>query len=299
MKKKKVGLALSGGAALGFAHIGIIKVLIENNIPIDVISGTSMGSLIGGVFAAGVPIDEMEKILETFSRKNFIDINPFVLSDGLLHGKKVTDLLKKLVADKKIEDCKIKYCAVASDLNSGNKYVFKKGDLVTAIRASISIPGVFRPVKIDKMCLVDGGTHDNLPVGEARNLGADIVIGVDVCSSYKRPTAIKNTIDILLAAVNTLISSFVQSQSDKGDIYIQIEQPGVTVSNFSAEEAIKSVKYGEKYAKKFLPTIKQKLEEAGIKIKEPKKVKVNALKKEDKNKKLETENNKKIDNNKN
>ena len=279
MKRKKVGLALSGGAALGFAHIGVIKVLLQNNIPIDVISGTSMGALVGGVFASGMSIEDMENVLQNFSRKNFVDINPFILTDGLLHGKKVTDLLRKLVGDKKIEDCNKKYCEIASDLHSGEKYVFTKGDIVTAIRSSISIPGVFKPVKIDKMCLVDGGTHDNLPVGEARKLGADIVIGVDVCSSYKRPTSLKNTIDILLASVNTLIASFVQSQPDKGDIYIQINQPGVTVAKFSADEAIKSVEYGEKYAKEFLPQIKQKLLEAGIEIKPLKKVKVKKTKK--------------------
>ena len=121
MKRKKVGLALSGGAALGFAHIGVIKVLLQNNIPIDVISGTSMGALVGGVFASGMSIEDMENVLQNFSRKNFVDINPFILTDGLLHGKKVTDLLRKLVGDKKIEDCNKKYCAIVK-VDASTKY---------------------------------------------------------------------------------------------------------------------------------------------------------------------------------
>ena len=262
---KKVALVLSGGAALGFAHIGIIKVLQQNNIPIDIITGTSMGSLVGGAYAAGLSIEEMEKVIETFSRKHIVDFNPFVLADtGLLYGKKVTDLLKKLLGDKKIEDCKIKYSAIAADLYTGNKYVFKKGDLITAIRASISIPVVFKPVKYEQMCLIDGGACDNLPVDDARKMGADMVIAVDVCSEYQKPTKIKNPIDVIVSSANVLISNFIKKQTDKGDIYIKLKQPGVTMDKFTSEEAKKSVNYGVKYAKRFLPKIKELLKENGI-----------------------------------
>lgn len=257
---KKVGLVLSGGAAYGFAHIGVIKTLLKHNIPIDIISGTSMGALVGGVFAAGMPIEEMEKILEKFSRKHIVDFNPFVLTDtGLLYGKKVSNLLTKLIGDKKIEDCDIKYCAIASDLYSGKKYVFKQGDLVTAIRASISIPVIFKPVKMDKMCLIDGGAHDNLPVKDARKMGADVVIAVDVCSAYKKPTGVKNAVEVALSAVNMMVANLVSEKEDKGEIYIKINQPEVTAEKFSADHAKKSIAYGEKYAKKFIPKIKELL----------------------------------------
>jgi len=256
----KVGLVLSGGAAYGFAHIGVIKTLLKHNIPIDVIAGTSMGALVGGVYAAGVSVEEMEKTLQGFSRKHIVDFNPFVLTDtGLLYGKKVSNFLRKLVGDKKIEDCDKKYCAIASDLYSGKKYVFKKGDLVTAIRASISIPVIFKPVKIDKMCLIDGGAHDNLPVKDARKLGADVVISIDVCSAYQKPTHVKNAVEVAFSAVNMMVANLVNEKEDKGDIYIKINQPGMTPDKFSEEYARKSVAYGEKYTKRFIPKIKEVL----------------------------------------
>ena len=262
---KKVGLVLSGGAALGFAHIGIIKVLQQNDIPIDIITGTSMGSLIGGAYAAGLSIEKMEKVIETFSRKNIVDFNPFVLTDtGLLYGKKVTNLLKNLIGDKNIEDCNIKYAAIAADLYSGNKYVFKKGNMVTAIRSSISIPGIFKPVKYEQMLLIDGGACDNLPVEDARKMGADIIIAIDVCSEYLKPKKIKNPINVIVSSANVLISNFVKKQNDKGEVYIRIKQPGVTMDKFSSDEAQKSVKYGERYAKRYLPKIKEILRQNGI-----------------------------------
>lgn len=262
---KKVALVLSGGAALGFAHIGIIKVLQQNNIPIDIITGSSMGSLIGGVYSAGVSIEEMEKIVENFSRKHIVDFNPFALADtGLLYGKKVKNLLKKIIGDKKIEDCKIKYAAIAADLYTGNKYVFTSGDLVTAIRSSISIPVIFKPVKYDHMCLIDGGACDNLPVEDARKMGADIVIAIDVCSEYQKPTKIKNLIDIIANSANALVFNFIEKQIDKGEIYIKIKQPGVSMDKFTPEEIKKSIDYGVKYAQKFLPQIKELLKENGV-----------------------------------
>ncbi len=268
-KRKKVGLVLSGGAALGFAHIGVIKTLLENDIPIDIITGTSMGALVGGAYAAGISIEEMEKIIETFSRRLIVDINPFVLTDtGLLFGNKVTNFLRKLLGDKKIEDCSKKYCAVAADLISGQKYVFTEGDLVTAIRSSISIPAVFKPVKLDKKVLVDGGACDNLPVDEARQMGADVIIAVDVFSDYKKPTQIKNTLDVILNSVNLLVASSVENKQDKGDIYIKIYQPDVRAEKFEPKDSKKSIEYGIKYAKEFMPEIKKAL---GIKDKKTKK----------------------------
>ena len=260
-KSQKIGLVLSGGAAYGFAHIGVIKVLLKNNISIDIIAGTSMGSLIGGTFCAGVPIKEMENIIKTFSRKNIVDLNPFFLTDsGLLYGKKVTKYLTKIIGDKKIEECEKPFCAVATDLNSGNKYVFEKGSLVDAIRASISVPGIFKPIKIDNMCLVDGGISDNIPVEDARRLGADKVITVDVGSYYAIQNKLKTTVDVLITSVCLLSANYAALKEDKGDVYIKIDQPGVNIYKFSSEEALKSIEYGEKCAEEALPKIKEVLD---------------------------------------
>ncbi len=257
---EKVGLVLSGGSAYGFAHIGVLKVLEENNIPIDIIAGTSMGAIVGGLYSAGMTTKEMEEVLKSFSRNRIVDFNLFgIFDEGFLYGKKVTKFFSNLIGDKNIEDCEKKFCCVASDLASGHKYVFEKGPIVQAIRASMSIPGIFRPVKIDKMCLVDGGISDNLPVEDARRLGATKVISVDVCSYYKKQNNLKSAVDVIISATNLLTSNYVKQVADKGDLYIKIDQPSVSFDKFSADDIEKSIAYGRRYAKEMLPEIKRML----------------------------------------
>lgn len=257
---QKIGLCLSGGAAYGLAHIGVIKVLVENNIPIDFVSGTSMGALIGGFFCAGLTVDEMEKILETSTRSMIVDIDLFGLSEGLLHGRKVVNFLRKILQkDVNIEDLKIPFCAIAGDIKSGKKHVFKSGDLVDAIRASISIPGVFKPIRKDGMLLVDGGVCDNLPVEEVRLLGAEKVIAVDVCTFYTHEPKFKSVIDVIINSSNMLVSHMVQAQKDKGDVYIKINQPNVKADQLNYQNSLNAIKNGEEAANKALSEIKKML----------------------------------------
>ncbi len=257
---KKVGLALSGGGALGFAHIGVLQVLEENNIPVSVITGTSMGALIGGAYCAGVTTEHMIEICKTFKRSNFLDINPFMISNpGLLVGNKVSKLLRDYIGTVNIEDCKQKFCAVACDLKTNQKVSFKNGDIVEAIRASISVPGIFAPVKKDDMVLIDGGAIDNMPVEDARNMGAEFVIGVDVCTYYEPHSKLRTLFDVLISSSNVMVANLVNEKQDKGDFYIKIDQPGVTQDKFSQTEIKKSIGYGRKMAEVMLPEIKQKL----------------------------------------
>lgn len=252
----KIALVLSGGSAYGFAHIGVLKVLEKHNIDVDIIGGTSMGAIIGGLYSAGITIEKMEEILTKFSRNKIVDFNIFSFADdGLLYGKKVSKLLKSIVGDKLIEDCDKQFFCIASNLTNGKKHIFEKGLLTTAIRASMSVPGIFKPVRIDNKCLVDGGASDNLPVEEARKRGADKVIAVDVCTYYKKENNLRNAFDILVSAMNLTVSNFINSQQDKGDIYIKIDQPKVSFLKFSYEDAKKSIKYGEEAAKKMLPEL--------------------------------------------
>lgn len=258
-KERKIGIALSGGSQYGFAHIGVLKVLEENNIKIDIVAGTSMGAIIGGFYAAGMSLKRMEEILVNFSNNKIVDFNLFGLtSGGLLYGKKVTKLFEKYMGERKIEDCNKKFCCVASDLVTGKEFVFEEGSLVEAMRASMSVPGIFKPVKKDKMLLVDGGASENLPVSQVRRLGADIVIAVDVSSFYKKNN-LKSAIDMVISATNLTVSNFVASQQDKGDIYIKIDQPNVSFMNFSHKDVVAAIKNGEKMAKKMLPEILNKL----------------------------------------
>lgn len=257
---KKVGLALSGGGAYGFAHIGVIQVLEENNIPVDIITGTSMGALIGGAYSSGVSIDKMLSVTDKFKRSSFMDFNPLLIANpGLLVGNKVTRLLRTIIGEKKIEDCKIKFCAVACDLKTSNKVTIKEGDIVDAIRASISVPGIFTPVKKNGMVLIDGGSADNMPVEDARELGADVVIASDVCTYYTPHNNLRNVIDVMMSASNAMIANQVKYKKDKGDIYLKIDQPTVTQYKFTPEEIKDSILNGRRVAEEMLPQIKKLL----------------------------------------
>lgn len=177
---KNVGLALGSGSARGWAHIGVIRALAEAGIEIRCVAGTSIGSLVGAAFALN-KID----VLEDFARQldwkqivSFLDVT-FPRS-GLIDGEKITDFFRGHVREMNIEELPLRYCAVATDLATGRELILNKGDLIEAIRASISVPGIFTPVKKNSGFLLDGGLVNPVPVSAARNMGADYVIAVDL-----------------------------------------------------------------------------------------------------------------------
>ena len=177
----KVGVALSGGAAKGLAHIGVIKAFEEMGIRIDYIAGSSMGALIGAAYASGIPIDTLEKIAVDTDWKTTAKLFiPGFSTSGLIDGKRVKEFLYTFYGDKKIEDLPIPFAATAADISSGKLYVINKGSLLEAVRASISIPIVFTPVKHKDIFLVDGGLVDPVPIDVVREMGADFVIAVHV-----------------------------------------------------------------------------------------------------------------------
>jgi NTE family protein len=176
-----VGLALSGGAAKGLAHIGVIQALEESGIQIDYIAGTSMGALVGAAYASGMPIDTLAKIaLDNNWKATFKFLKPGLSSSGLNNGNSVKDILYKLYGDKKIENFPIPFSATASDLYTGKLYIIDSGSLLEAVRASISIPVVFSPVKYKDTYLVDGGLVNPLPIDVVRAMGADYIIAVNI-----------------------------------------------------------------------------------------------------------------------
>jgi NTE family protein len=176
--RKKVGLALSGGAARGFAHLGVIKVLTEHQIPIDFIAGTSAGSIVGAAVACGLSV---EQIIEIGKKMSWFKVSGFPYSTkGLLSNAPMGELLRKTLPHKNIEDLPTPYAAVACTLETGEEFVFHKGDLATAIRASCAIPGVFVPVEHEGKNLIDGGVVSLVPAKTVKKMGAEIVIAVDV-----------------------------------------------------------------------------------------------------------------------
>ncbi|WP_341776760.1 patatin-like phospholipase family protein, partial [Stenotrophomonas maltophilia] len=188
-KPVKIGIALGGGAAKGFAHIGVIKMLEANGFEPAVVSGTSAGSVVGALYASGMDAFQMQSKAVALDEASIRDVRLF--SGGLVQGQKLQDYVNEQVANRPAERLKKPFAAVATQLETGERAIFVRGNVGQAVRASSSIPGVFEPVKIGGRNYIDGGVVSPVPVDAARQLGADFVIAVDISSkaSGKAPTA--------------------------------------------------------------------------------------------------------------
>jgi NTE family protein len=178
----KIGLALGGGSARGWAHVGVLRGLEKRGIRPDVVCGTSAGALVGAAFALG-KLDEIERWLALLQWRDVVGYLDFSFKGGVIKGRRLFDFFAEHVGDRNIEDLAIPFGVVATDLSNGNEIWLRRGSLFAAVRASVSIPGFLQPVKVDGRWLVDGGIVDPVPVALCRELGADIVIGVDINKS--------------------------------------------------------------------------------------------------------------------
>ncbi|MGA1821679.1 MAG: patatin-like phospholipase family protein [Thermoplasmatota archaeon] len=176
----KIGLALGGGAARGMAHLGVIDVLEENDVPIDLVVGTSIGSIIGAAYCSGQhgDLEEFARHVDLWKMISFFDVK--LPRHGLLNGEVATKFLLEEIELPEIQDLPVPFAAVACDLDTGERVVLDRGSCFQALRASSAVPGLFEPVKVGKRFLVDGGLVDPIPVDVAREMGADFVIGVDL-----------------------------------------------------------------------------------------------------------------------
>lgn len=219
---KKIGLALSGGGARGFAHIGVLKVLVENNIPIDMIAGTSAGSIIGGAFAAGMSIDQILAMAAKVGWTNMTrpSLSPIAMLSNAPMGRFLTNHFPVT----RFEDLKIPYAAVTCDLQRGEEVVLRdKGDIIFAIQASCAVPGVFAPMTDENgRMLVDGGATSLTPIDAVRDLGADVVIAVDLlaCGSSLRRKP-WTALGMVVQSAMVLLSSASKSQSSRADASIE------------------------------------------------------------------------------
>ena len=188
----KFGLALGSGSARGLAHVGVIQVLEAYGIPIDMIAGTSIGSVIGSLYASGASIEKlMEAALSMKKSKTLTLLDPALLHSGFIKGHRAEEIIKTIaLKDKTFDDLNIPFAAIATVLKNGAKAVIKKGKVIDAVRASISIPGIFTPVKYRDYFLVDGGLVDPVPVDVTKDLGADIVIAVSLAKIRSRTIAL-------------------------------------------------------------------------------------------------------------
>lgn len=246
-RKKKIGLALGGGAVLGAVHIGVLRVIEEKNIRIDFIAGTSIGAFIAALYAFGKRSDEIEEIAKTLK---WLDISEVSLSRfGLLSNEKMGALLEKNLGKKKIEDANIPLRVIATDITTGEKCIIDKGDLATAVRASACIPGIFIPVEREGKVLVDGGVVENVPVSAVRQMGAQRIIGVELLAhdATKKP---ENILEVLLNTFEFMISNVTRSQEKQFDLLIRPKLSDFDkVQTRQVEELIAT---GYKEAKKWL-----------------------------------------------
>jgi NTE family protein len=251
-KPQKVALVLGAGASKGFAHIGVIKVLESNGIPIDMVVGTSAGSFVGSLYAYGFNAFDLQKIALSITRSDVMDLT--VPDNGFIKGEKIEEYINRLVKNTPIERFKIPFYAVATDIATGKEVVFGMGNAGMAVRASCAIPGVFRPVKIGPKQYVDGGVVSPVAVNAARLYGADIVIAVDI-SGDTDPTQPNGTLETILKSIDIMYSKIALTQLSGATIVIRPNVSGIGSADFSKRH--EAILEGEKAALSAIPEIKR------------------------------------------
>jgi NTE family protein len=285
IRHPKIGLVLSGGGAKGFAHVGALKVIEEAGLPIDYITGTSIGSIVGGLYAMGYDAATLEKVignqnwealLSNESKREFVPVitreeeSRYLLSlpvkakkiaipEGFLNGQKVMDLVTYLsygyhdVID--FSQLPIPFKCIAADIATGEEVVLDKGYLPKAMRASMSVPAVFAACEIDNRMLVDGGIVNNFPVDRCREMGADIIIGIDIGDDLMTKDEIQSIPNMISQLTTLLGFERTKKNSEKVDILIRPDISGYSASSFSTEAARVLMARGEEAARKALPAM--------------------------------------------
>lgn len=253
-KYPKIILALGGGGARGFAHIGVLQVLQEANIQISGIVGTSMGALIGSTFCAGTDLYYLAKVIECIGWENLIDLSLPQL--GLIDGVKIKTLIDLLTKRKNFSDLKPNFWAVATDLHSGDEVVFKEGPLAPAIRASISIPGVFNPVELNGRILVDGAVVAGVPVSIAKLMEGDLTLAVNVGFDHTQHR-VNNVFDVLSKVMDIMGNRLDDIQMALADLVIVPQLGDIGTLHF--HRANDCVLSGRAAAEMMIPTLMQKI----------------------------------------
>jgi NTE family protein len=255
-RNQKIGIALSGGATLGAAHIGVLQVLEREGIRPDFVAGTSAGALVGAIYCAGVPLNEMEQIFVNLKWPNllkFVITNPISVFDM----QPMDGVIKKIIGDCDFKDLNIPFAAIGCDLMTGERVVLDHGPVAPAIRASASVPGIFSPVEIDGRLLVDGGVVDNLPVKQLNIMGANFTIASDVSNRGETSKRPEHMFDVLQTMFNIMQDRGALVSSDQCDCYIR---PAVTqFSCWGFDESDQILAEGRIAAERAVVQLKKKL----------------------------------------
>lgn len=249
----RIGLALGGGAARGFAHVGVIQVLEEAGIRPSLVVGTSAGSLVAAIYASGKTGAQLQQIALTMEEATITDWTLPIFNNGMLRGDALARYVNGQVGLKVIEDMLMPLGVVATDLQSGQGVLFQRGDTGTAVRASSAVPAVFQPVKIAGREYVDGGLVSPVPVRFARQMGAELVIGVDISSPPEGNLAV-GMLQILLQTFSIMSKSINSFELKEADVVVRPPLSGVGSSDFGARR--RSIEAGRQAMLQMLPQLK-------------------------------------------
>jgi NTE family protein len=254
----KIALVLGGGGARGFAHIGVLRILEREKIPIHLIVGTSVGSLLGGLYAAEGNLFEIEWKAFKIEKSDLFDFSLFSATTGPVKGEAVQEFVKNNFPVLNIENFKIPFVAVAADLNTGELVEFTSGSVVEAVRASVSIPGVFTPAIIRRRPLIDGGVVSNVAVSVARKHGADIIIAVNITQNVVDYN-VNDVVSIILQSINIMMSRMAESELKDADVVITPSLRDVGTMDFTQKK--RCVAAGIKATEGAVPQIRQRIEQ--------------------------------------
>ncbi|MBT9508461.1 patatin-like phospholipase family protein [Rhodoferax sp.] len=252
----RVGLALGGGAARGFAHVGVIQVLEEAGIRPVLVVGTSAGSLVAALYASGKSGAQLQQVADTMEEAAFADWTLPIFSRGMLRGEAFARYVSFQVNARPIESMPMALGIVATDLNSGQGVLFQRGDTATAVRASSSVPALFQPVRIGAREYVDGGLVSPVPVRYARQMGAELIIAVDI-SSAPEGNAAHDTLQILLQTFAIMGKSINSFELREADIVVRPALAGVASSDFAARR--RAIEAGRVAMQNLLPQLRAAL----------------------------------------
>lgn len=248
----RIAIVLGAGASKGFAHIGVLKVLESNKVPLHMIIGTSAGSFVGSLYAYGYNAFELQRLSFAIEKDDIVDLT--IPDNGFIKGERLEGYINQILGNTPMEKLRIPFYAVATDIRSGREVVFGSGNTGTAVRASCSIPGIFRPVNISGRMYVDGGVVSPVAVEAARRLGADIVIAVDISGDVEAASP-TGTIETILQAINIMYSKLAAIQLSKADVVIKPKVGYIGSADFSKRH--EATLEGEKAALEVLPKIQE------------------------------------------
>ena len=269
--RRKIGLALGGGAAWGLAHVGVLEALEKEGIPIDMIAGTSTGAFIGALYARDKDVRQIKKLaVDMMERKRLASLVDLALPrSGFIRGRKIKELLKSIIGDVKFEDLRIPLSCVATDIMTGEEVIINQGSVLEAVRASISIPVIFAVAKVQGRYLVDGELTNPVPANVARQMGADLVIAVNVIPPVgervhldkNKGKGLKEPGMFSVIAQSIYITSYahVKSSLEAGDVFIEPQVAHIGLGDF--HRAQEFFRLGEAAAHNFIPEIRSKMED--------------------------------------